>query len=501
MNGLCTFQRPADADPVFSDLLARLGGDGGAAVAVYAGPGQADRVPRRQLVADIEALSGAVTAADRDGSDHHSAWIACRDRYLFVTAALGCLRSGPVALAETGGPSSALDAMAAACPPAVLVTDDATTDAARWAVARDIPVRMVARPDAGWLPPARVTGAPGPEPALQFFTSGTAGPVKCVTIRKPQLLAAITGVAARLRLTERDISLSVAPLSHTLGFITSVLAALGSGGGVSFADPLRPRGLQEMISRTAPTWCATAPSTHRLILAYADDPGLHWPGLRFLRSSAAPMPADLSAALEHRFGVPVVSAYVMTEAPGEIASQDLDGERRPGTVGRPTLCQVRVGAGARTVPSGQAGEIWIRGPNVVGPGAAGELPWLRTEDMGLLDDAGFLRVTGRSNDVINTGGLKVWPPDVESVILRHPDVTAAVAFPVPHRALGETVGLAVVPRAGSGLDRAAIRRLLRSGLAREKQPSTIVVCAQLPLTKRGKLSRRAMAELLGLEAR
>jgi len=486
---------------VFNDILALLSGDG-TRTAVYTSAPGAARVGRRQLVHDIEVLASAVTAADRDGGDAGTAWVSCRERYLFVVAVLGGLRTGPVALAEAEETASTFEAMAASCPPAVVLTDDGGTAVARWARARGVRVRLVGRPAAGRKPAGRPARGTGPEPVLRFFTSGTTGPVKCVSIPGPQLMAAVTGVAGRLGLAEADISLSLAPLTHTLGFITTVLVALASGGAVSFADPLRPRTLQEAVAGTRPTWCAASPSALKLVLALTGSAGLRWPELRFLRSSAAPLPPELAANLESRFGVPAISAYVMTEAPGEIASQDLDGDRRPGTVGRPTLCEVRVGAGRDGRPPGEPGDIWIRGPNVVATPSPGEpMPWLRTEDIGLLDAAGFLRITGRSNDLINQGGLKVWPPDVEAVALGHPDVTAAVAFPVPHRGLGETVGLAVVPRAGSELDQAAVRHLLMSGLPREKWPATIVLCQELPLTGRGKLSRRAMSRLLGLDAR
>jgi acyl-CoA synthetase (AMP-forming)/AMP-acid ligase II len=501
MNGLVQVRSRLDPGKVFNDLLALLSGDG-AATAVYEESAGGRRIGRRQMVADIEALSGSVTAADRASRAAGSAWVSCRDRYLLAVAALGCLRTGSVALAETKGPPAMFDTMAGHCPPAVVVSDSAGTAAAQWAAARGVPVRVISRPAPGRHTAGQPAGAPDAEAALQFFTSGTTGPAQCVSIRGPQLLAALGGVTGRLRLSPADISLSIAPLTHTLGFITTVLVPLTAGGAVSFADPLRPSSLDEAISRTQPTWCATSPSGLKLVRTLTSSAGLRWPGLRFLRSSAASLPAALAAELEQHFGVPVINAYVMTEAPGEIASQDLDGDRCPGTVGRPTMCQVRVRSGPDAVPDGAVGEIWIRGPNVaVTPSPDGELPWLPTGDVGCLDQAGFLRITGRSSDIINQGGLKVWPPDVEAVALGHPDVAAAVAFPVPHQGLGQTVGLAVVPRAGRSLDRSAVRRLLMAGLPRDKWPSTIVVCGQLPLTDRGKISRHAMWRLLELEAR
>jgi acyl-CoA synthetase (AMP-forming)/AMP-acid ligase II len=164
------------------------------------------------------------------------------------------------------------------------------------------------------------------------------------------------------------------------------------------------------------------------------------------------------------------------------------------------LCEVSIRSGAGPVPPGHAGEIWIRGPNVVhADPSAGAQSWLRTGDVGVLDEGGLLQLTGRSDDIINKGGLKVWPPDIEAAALRHPHVSSAVAFPIPHRGLGETIGLALVARNGYSLDRTAVRRLLMSHLPRDQWPSSIVVCDQVPLTPRGKIDRRGLWRLLAAD--
>jgi acyl-CoA synthetase (AMP-forming)/AMP-acid ligase II len=229
-----------------------------------------------------------------------------------------------------------------------------------------------------------------------------------------------------------------------------------------------------------------------MVLKLVRDSGRVWPDLRFLRASSAPLPDALVASLEEHYAVPVVNAYVMTEAPGEIASQELHGDRRRGTVGRPTLCEVDIRPESGPAAAGTGGEIWIRGPNLASTVAASAGGWLPTGDIGLFDDAGFLRITGRNHDIINQGGLKIWPPDVEAVVLRHPAVGAAVAFPIPHDGLGETVGLAVVPASGRTVDRTEIRRLLMADLPRYAWPSTIVICADIPRSARGKIQRHVL---------
>ena len=146
---------------MFNDILALLIGDG-TRTAVYTSAPGAARVGRRQLVHDIEVLASAVTAADRDGGDAGTAWVSCRDRYLFVVAVLGGLRTGPVALAEAEETTSTFEAMAASCPPAVVLTDDAGTAVARWARARGVRVRLVGRPAAGRNPAGRPDRGTGP---------------------------------------------------------------------------------------------------------------------------------------------------------------------------------------------------------------------------------------------------------------------------------------------------------------------------------------------------
>ena len=214
---------------------------------------------------------------------------------------------------------------------------------------------------------------------------------------------------------------------------------------------------------------------------------VEWPSLRVLRASAAPTAPRLAAELEGRFAVPFISAYTMTEAPGEIASQDPFGARTPGTVGAPTISEVSV----------EGGEILIRGPNVAV--SSGD-EWLRTGDLGNIANDGTLTISGRKDDLINQGGLKVAPGDVEAAVLRHPAIAAAVAFPIPHASLGNTIGLAVVACEGAIVDRAMVRRVVMAGLPRHQWPASIVVCDAIPTNARGKVARRSLASALGLEA-
>ena len=481
---------------MFDDVLELLD-TGGSGTAIHLSAPERREVDRGGLIRDIHAFAAGNPGAVPEG---RSVWVAVRDPYLHVTATVGSLHDGSVALVEPAGPAVAFDRLATLCQPALVVSDEVEADVVRWARGSGYPVRIVDR-----ALPSRANGVrPGArgDVRLQFFSSGTTGAPKCLGVGGAQLVAAVRGVGHRLELRPADVSLSIAPLTHTLGFVTTVLVALASGGSVAFADPMRARDVVATVTATRPTWCAATPSSHRLLRRIVSGASLGWPTLRLLRSSAAPLPDELVDELEGYFQVPVLNAYAMTEAPGEVASQDLAGDRVRGTVGRPTLCEVEIRSEGAVLPAGTPGEVWVRGPNVVlrdptaAPGS-----WQATGDVGVLDETGLLRLTGRSADVINKGGLKVWPPDVEAAALRHPDIRTAVAFPIPHHGLGETIGLAVVPRDGAAVESTAVRRLLMSELPRDQWPSSIVVWDQVPLTPRGKVDRRGLWRLVdGVEA-
>lgn len=443
-----------------------------------------------RLLADVGAFASALDGVDPDAPG--GTWVSVHDPYRLLVAVLGTLGRTSCAMAEPGaGPTDCAQMAGAAGMPALVVCDDPSGAVAAWARARGVPVAGVQLANGGAPAPMRLDG--GADRCLRFFTSGSTGVPKCIGLGLPQLTAALQGVARTIRLGPDDVSLATASLSHTLGLITNVLVAWAAGGSVVFADLNRPRALDAALA-AGPTWCAASPALLRNLLRLAAARDLAWPSLRLLRSASSPLPLELCGELESRFGVPVVNAYVMTEAPGEIASQGIDHDRRPGTVGRPTVCQVEVRRPGGGPVADEAGEVWVRGPNVAA--TAGPGGWLRSGDMGVMGGDGLLTITGRRDDVINQGGLKIWPPDLEAVVMEHAKVRAAVAFPIPHEGLGEVVGLAVEPRPGEELDRAAIRQFLMERVARQRQPRTIVICDAIPLSRRGKVARRRMWEML-----
>ncbi|MEV6927306.1 AMP-binding protein [Dactylosporangium sp. NPDC051485] len=370
------------------------------------------------------------------------------------------------------------DTLAAAAPPAAVLAGPARSPVQTWAQRR-----------AGSAP-----GGVVPAPGLGLFTSGTTGRPTLVELTVEQVVAAARGVAGRLRLGPGDTGLALNELNHTLGFVTTLLAPLLAGGRTVVRGLHEPGPLGVVTATYRPTWCASSPTLFRRLLRLADTGGLAMPGIRLLRASSAPLTPVLQQRLGERFGAPVLNAYAMTEAPGEIASQPLPpAASRPGTVGWPTLCEVSVRDAAGRELTGATGEIWVRGPTVAHD-ARGPDGWLRTGDLGIRDAGGELNLIGRSDDVINYGGKKFAPQEVEAVAELHPAVVEAVAFPVHDDSLGEKVGLAVV--LGADVSRRELRAHLLGHLSPGKIPQMIRSVPAIPANRRGKVLRRRMAQLL-----
>ena len=231
--------------------------------------------------------------------------------------------------------------------------------------------------------------------------------------------------------------------------------------------------------------------------------------LRFIRSSSAALAPEVLTELEAVFLAPVIEAYGMTEAAHQIASNPLPpGSRVPGSVGLATGCEFAIMDERGTpIPAGQGGEVVIRGQNVTqgyeNNPAANALAfvngWFRTGDQGVIDDRGYLSLTGRLKEIINRGGEKIAPREIDEVLLRHPDVREAAAFSMPHATLGETIGAAVVPRDGMTLKEVDIRAFALTHLPDFKVPARIVIVAELPKGPTGKLQRTGLANRLASE--
>jgi len=346
--------------------------------------------------------------------------------------------------------------------------------------------------------------------ALLLHTSGTTSRPKIVPLTSKNIVTSADGIAETLRLTSEDRCLNIMPLFHIHGLIAAVLSSVRAGASISCApgfDALRFFGWLKQVN---PTWYTAVPTMHQTILTRARRNAdiIAENRLRFIRSSSASLPVPVFRDLEETFGCPVIEAYGMTEASHQMASNQLPpGKRKPGTVGVAAGPEVAImGANGVLLPSGQIGEIVIRGGNVTpgyqnNPKANAENwtdGWFRTGDQGEMDADGFLTIKGRLKEIINRGGEKISPREVDDVLMEHPAVAQVVTFAMPHRMLGEDVAAAIVLADGSDATERELKDFAAKSLAAFKVPGKILIVDEIPKGATGKLQRIGLAEKLGL---
>jgi acyl-CoA synthetase (AMP-forming)/AMP-acid ligase II len=347
---------------------------------------------------------------------------------------------------------------------------------------------------------------PAPEDVMVvFLTSGTTGEPKRVPLRHRKVVPQLLELARSLGLSPADRCLSMVPLFTASGVRRTLLLPLAAGGSVICTAGPDAASIARWIHEFEPTFYAGGPVVQDAVASALQRSHLS-PSrrLRFVWSGSAALRPDLQRRLEGALGCPVLQAYASTEA-GVVAVNPLPpADRKPGSVGLPIDCEVRIVDEAGTpLPSGVDGEIEVRGPAVFdgyendpeATRSAFRDGWFRTGDRGHLDDDGYLSLTGRTTDVINRGGFKVPPLEVEDVLVRHPDVAAAAALGVPHPTLGEDLVAAVVVRVGANVLSRDLRDFAIANLAPHKVPTEIRILPELPRTPLGKVRRAVLAEL------
>jgi len=340
--------------------------------------------------------------------------------------------------------------------------------------------------------------------ALLLHTSGTTSKPKTVPIRQRNLVASTGAVARTYGLTGDDVTMCVMPLFHVHGLVATVLATLSTGGTVVLPR-FRPSVFWDDAASHGVTWYTAVPTIHaRLLTQAAQVAGPPRHRLRFVRSCSAPLPTVLWQRFEETVGVPLVEAYGMTEAAHQMSSNPLPpGERRPGTVGRATGIEIAaLDDDWRPVPAGERGEVAVRGPSVVdryldNPAATAASfrdGWFRTGDVGTLSTDGYLTLVGRVKELINRAGEKISPYEVEDVLLTHPAVAEAAAYPVPDEKYGEQVGVVVVLR--SEVTPRDLIAHCTDRLAAFKRPARVTILPEIPKGPTGKVQRRNLAALV-----
>jgi acyl-CoA synthetase (AMP-forming)/AMP-acid ligase II len=357
---------------------------------------------------------------------------------------------------------------------------------------------------------------PGPaqseDIALILHTSGTTSRPKIVPLAQANICASARHIGATLALTGGDKCLNIMPLFHIHGLIAAVLSSLAAGGCTVCTPGFNALKFFAWLDEVRPTWYTAVPTMHQAILGRAErnKDSLAKSKLRFIRSSSASLPPQVMLELEKAFGCPVIESYGMTEAAHQMASNPLPPrERKPGSVGISAGPEIAImDEEGHLLPQGALGEVVIRGPNVTkgyeaNPDAnlkAFAGGWFRTGDQGTLDEGGYLRITGRLKELINRGGEKVSPLEVDEIIMDHPAVAQVVTFAIPHDKLGEDVAAAIVLREGQTATEREIRDFAAKKLADFKVPRKVVILAEIPKGATGKLQRIGLAEKLGLGA-
>jgi acyl-CoA synthetase (AMP-forming)/AMP-acid ligase II/thioesterase domain-containing protein len=346
--------------------------------------------------------------------------------------------------------------------------------------------------------------------ALVLHTSGTTSRPKMVPLSHANVTISAESVARALRLSASDRCLNIMPLFHIHGIVGALLSSIAAGAGVVCAPGFLAPEFMDWVNESRPTWYTAVPTMHRAILSRAqarpDVVGRR--RFRFIRSCSAALPPKLMEEMERTFGAPVIESYGMTEAAHQMASNPLPpGVRKPGSVGVAAGPEVAImDAEGRMLPAGAKGEIVIRGANVTtgyenNPEAnrsAFTNGWFRTGDEGYLDADNYLFLTGRIKEMINRGGEKISPREVDEVLLDHPAVAQAVAFAMPDLQLGEEIAAAIVLRQGASATEREIQEFAAARLADFKVPRRVVFLADIPKGPTGKLQRIGLAEKLGL---
>lgn len=344
--------------------------------------------------------------------------------------------------------------------------------------------------------------------AMILHTSGTTSRPKRVPIRHRNLAASARNITATYELSEKDTSLCVMPLFHIHGIVASMLSTLASGGTVVCPAGFNALEFWNVVDKFKPTWYSAVPTMHQMLLARADRnlDIIKANPLRFIRSSSSSLPPVIMERLQGVFGAPVLEAYGMTEASHQMASNPLPPKpHKAGTVGYGVGVDVQImDEAGHLLEKGQKGEVVIKGPNVVdgyennpqANAAAFTNGWFRTGDQGVFDEDGYLSLTGRLKELINRGGEKISPLEIDDVLLRHPAVAEALAFAVPHKTLGEDVQAAVVLK--GEVTESELRAHAAASLAEYKVPRKIYIVTEIPRGATGKLQRINMAKLLSI---
>ena len=349
--------------------------------------------------------------------------------------------------------------------------------------------------------------------ALILHTSGTTSKPKIVPLLHSNIVSSAENIKSSLSLSEDDLCMNIMPLFHIHGLIAALSASIAAGGSVWCSPGFDALKFFRWLDDASPSWFTAVPTMHQAILARSkrNKDTIKKNKLRFLRSSSASLPSQVMKELEQVFSAPIIEGYGMTEATHQMASNPLPPlVQKPGSVGREAGPKIRIAHELENHLIDGTGEVVISGSNVT-PGYENNFEankksffyfegerWFRTGDQGAFDHDGYLSLTGRLKEIINRGGEKISPLEVDEVLMDHPSVAQVVTFAVPHEKLGEDVAAALVLEEGSEVTESDLRAFASDRMVEFKVPKQIVILSEIPKGATGKLQRIGLAEKLGL---
>jgi acyl-CoA synthetase (AMP-forming)/AMP-acid ligase II len=467
---------------------------------------------RDQIQAVAEALAGAgIRRGDRVG-------IALPNGLPMVVSFFAAAMAGTAAPLNPGYKEDEFRFYLEDTDARVLILPPDGLDEARRAAGTMVPILPIEMDPTGTVALVRSASRKSYEPprpddvALVLHTSGSTGRPKRVPLAHGNLAISAGNVARSYDLGPDDVAMCVMPLFHVHGLVASTLGTLSTGGTLVIPGKFNPLSFWRVARDHGVSWYSAVPTIHQLLLARA-DPAAGKPAgaerLRFIRSCSAALPPQVMHDLEEAFGAPVLEAYGMTEAAHQMASNPLPpAPRKPGSVGLGTEVQISImDAAGKHMPAGEQGEVVIKGPNVTrgyenNPEANTKSftdGWFRTGDQGFLDSDGYLTLVARIKELINRGGEKISPREIDEVLLTHPSVAEAVCFGVPHKTWGEEVAAAVVVKAP--VSETELITFCKERLAEFKRPKQIHITDTIPRTATGKIQRGVVAQAFAPQGR
>ena len=347
--------------------------------------------------------------------------------------------------------------------------------------------------------------------ALILHTSGTTSRPKMVALTHQNIISSSRNISKALMLKKSDKNIILMPSFHIHGIIASILAPLCAGGSLVALPKFNVLTFYNQLQKYKPTWFTAVPTMLQSILDRSKNNKkiIKNSKLRFIRSSSASLPSSTFKNLEKVFNTPVIESYGMTEAAHQMTTNLIPPKKRKiNSVGVPIGLKVKVlNQDNKFLDFGEEGEIVIKGKNVfkgyLGNAKANKESffkgWFRTGDLGYFDKEGYLFIAGRIKEIINRGGEKISPKEVDEVFMKHPQVSKAISFSIKHPKLGEDIALAVVIKDKKKCNTNELKNFVKNKLSRFKIPRNIYIVNEIPLGATGKIQRIGLAKKLGVE--